>query len=53
MCGDTQVNSNDLRSAVSRLGDYFGCKTGFETQFEVLMHLSSFVTLKWSFSLRH
>ena len=41
MCGDTQVNSNDLRSAVSRLGDYFGCKTGFETQFEVLMHLSS------------
>ena len=46
MCGDTQVNSNDLSSAVSRLGDYFGCKTGFETQFEVLIHLSSFCDIK-------
>ena len=26
MCGDIQIKLNDLRSAVSRLGDYFVVK---------------------------
>ena len=40
MCGDTQVSSGDLRSAVTRLTNKDDCtgKTGFETQFEVIMH---------------
>ena len=38
MCGDTQVISSDLRSAVTLLTnkDDFTGKTGFETQFEVM-----------------
>ena len=38
MCGDTQVSSGDLRSAVTRLINKDDCtgKTGFETQFEVM-----------------
>ena len=41
MCGDTQVSSGDLRSAVTRLTNKDDCtgKTGFETQFEVMYAL--------------
>ena len=46
MCGDTQVSSGDLRSAVTRLTNKDDCtgKTGFETQFEV-MHALLLVSL--------
>ena len=38
MCGDTQVNSSDLRTSIRRLTnkDVQTDKTGFETQFEVM-----------------
>ena len=38
MCGDTQVNSCDLRPSIRRLADkdVQTGKTGFETQFEVM-----------------
>ena len=38
MCGDTQVNSCDLRPSIRRLTDkdVQTDKTGFETQFEVM-----------------
>ena len=38
MCGDTQVNSSDLRPSIRRLTDkdVQTGKTGFETQFEVM-----------------